>query len=66
MIKLDVEEYCQECLDFCPDVIKPERVIAPGTDACYTDTIIKCKHRKRCSSIMRFLENQAKEKLTNE
>lgn len=66
MIKLDVEEYCQECLDFCPDVIKPERVIALGTDAHYTDTIIQCKYRKRCAGIKRFLENQAKEKSTNE
>lgn len=66
MIKLDVEGYCHECLDFCPDVIKPERVIAPSTDAYYTDTIIKCKYRKRCGGIMRFLENQTKEKKLNE
>lgn len=66
MIKLDVEGYCHECLDFCPDVVKPVRVIASGTDAYYTDTIIQCKYRKRCAGIKRFLENQAKEKPTNE
>lgn len=62
MIKLEVEEYCQECLDFCPDVNKPERLVLNDGTSVYSDTIIKCKHRKRCSSIMRFLENQVKEK----
>ena len=66
MIKLDVEEYCQECLDFCPDVNKPERLVLNDGTSVYSDTIIQCKYRKRCAGIKRFLENQSKEKLTNE
>lgn len=60
MIRLDVEEYCQECLDFTPDVTKPERIQANAGHIIYTDTIVQCKYRKRCSSIERFLRQQAK------
>lgn len=60
MIRLEVEGYCQDCLDFCPDVIKPERVITAGNKTSYTDTIVHCKYQKRCSGIKRFLEQQVK------
>ena len=61
MIKLVVEPYCQQCLDFSPDVTKPERVCYDG----YTDTIIQCEYRKRCAAIKRFLEQQSKEDTQN-
>lgn len=64
MIRLDIEDYCQQCLDFNPDVLKPEREISKtlnGThSASYSDTIVRCKYRKRCDGIKRFLEQQAK------
>jgi hypothetical protein len=60
MIRVDVEEYCHECLDFNPDVSKAERVTL-GDEMSYTDTIIRCKYRKRCCGIRRFLEHQMKE-----
>ena len=60
MIRVDVEDYCQDCLDFHPDVVKAERVVL-GDAASYTDTIIRCKYRKRCAGITRFLEHQIKE-----
>lgn len=66
MIKLDVEEYCQQCLDFSPDVTKPERLEFVGYDSTktvYSDTIIQCKYRKRCSGITRYLEHQIKERV---
>ena len=60
MIRVEVEEYCQECLDFTPDVIKPERTIFVGGEVIYSDTIVQCKNRKRCSNIERYLRQQAK------
>lgn len=60
MIRLEVEEYCHECLDFNADVIRPERVRDEGGSLIYTDTIVQCKYHKRCASIKRFLEQQAK------
>ena len=60
MIRVVVEDYCQECLDFTPDVTKPERIQAQGGQIMYTDTFVQCKYRKRCSSIERYLRQQAK------
>ena len=61
MIRVEVEEYCQQCLDFSPDVIKPERVRTDGgKELEYTDTVIKCKYHKRCAGITRFLEQKLK------
>lgn len=61
MIKLDVEEYCHPCLDFIPDVTNPIRSLSEdGKDILQSDTIIQCKHRKRCSNIKRYLELQTK------
>lgn len=66
-IKLEVESYCESCLDFEADVTKPERTtvwtIAPSTaTTCQTDTIVKCKYAKRCEAIKRYLEKQKEAK----
>lgn len=64
MIRIEVEPYCQQCLDFSPDVIKPERIVASNVNGdvteMYSDTIVQCKHRKRCAGITRFLTQQVK------
>lgn len=59
MIVVDVEDYCQQCLDFHPDVTAPTRERAEGV-TIQTDTIIRCKYRKRCAGIKRYLEQQSK------
>lgn len=59
MIRLNVEEYCQSCLDFHPDVIPPTR--ATDEDNSLTDTIVLCKYRKRCAGIERHLRQLIKE-----
>ena len=56
MIKLNVEGYCQMCLDFYPDVIPPTRTT--DDENVLTDTIVQCKYRKRCAGIKRYLEHQ--------
>lgn len=53
MIRLNVEEYCQSCLDFNPDVIPPTR--SSDDENELTNTIIQCKYRKRCAGIERHL-----------
>lgn len=62
MIRVDVEEYCHQCLDFHPDVIPPTKMTWSMESEGRTigDTVIKCEYRKRCAGIKRYLENQAK------
>lgn len=60
MIELEVEDYCQQCLDFSPDVIRPDRVVLNDGTSIYTNTVVQCKYKKRCAGIKRFLEQQAK------
>ena len=62
MIRVEVEDYCHECLDFHPDVTPATRL--RFTDSEYSvigDTVIRCEYRKRCAAITRFLENRAKD-----
>lgn len=61
MIRINVEEYCHQCLDFNPDVIPPTRGIDEKGEPVQTDTIIQCKYRKRCANMIRYLEHQAKD-----
>lgn len=65
MIRLDISEYCSECCDFDPDVIKPERQLHRTANNTVTniqtDTIVRCKNSKRCESIKRYLERQAQQ-----
>lgn len=63
MIKIEVEDYCQRCLDFNPDVTKPTRYFddrSKEVSGVQTDTIIQCEYRKRCAGIRRYLEQQMK------
>jgi hypothetical protein len=60
MIRLEVEDYCQSCLDFHPDVIGPEKIWTGYDEYVLTDTVVKCEYRKRCNAIKKYLEQQAK------
>lgn len=64
MIKIEVEGYCQQCLDFTPDVVEPTRAFytdgTGGSIVLQSDTLVKCKYRKRCAGIKRYLEQQMK------
>lgn len=61
MIKLDLEPYCQECLQFEPEVEKP--VVYYGDQEVYYggDTIIRCESRYICKRIKNYLEEREKE-----
>lgn len=60
MIRIEVEDYCHSCLDFDSDVTPPKRAVGLVGESILTDTIVKCKYRKRCAGIKRYLEQQAK------
>lgn len=60
-IRLKVEDYCQDCLDFKADVTKPERLYACDEEVgILGDTVIRCECRKRCANIKRYLEQKMK------
>jgi hypothetical protein len=59
MIKLEVEGYCHDCLDFTPCATKPDRISIPGQeDLVMGDTIVRCEYRRRCAGITRYLKHQ--------
>ncbi len=64
-IKLEVRPYCSTCLDFEPDVTKPERSTLYSRDVpmydALTDTIVKCKYANRCANLVRHLTKQIME-----
>ena len=61
MIRLEVEEYCQACMDFSAFVTNPQRIRLPDGEIGLGDTTVQCEHRRRCASIKRYLERQIKE-----
>lgn len=62
MIKLNVEEYCHQCLDFTPDVIRSSRE-NNDDDQTQSDMLVQCKYRKRCANIKRYLEHQGRDEV---
>lgn len=60
MITVDVKDYCQDCMDFCPDVEKPTKYFSEGDEYVMGNTIVRCQYRKRCEAIKRYLERREK------
>lgn len=58
MIRVEVEDYCSECMDFEPDVEKPQKMYAYMNEIMISDTVIRCENRKRCEHIKRYLERK--------
>lgn len=69
MIRLDIQEYCGACCDFEPDIAKPvKNTFATALNeitVVQSDTIIRCKHAKRCECIKRYLKQQLMEETKN-
>lgn len=65
MIRLDIQEYCDACCDFEPDVTKPEKhsfaTELNKVTIVQTDTIVRCKYAKRCECIKRYLKQHMEE-----
>lgn len=61
MIKLEVQPYCSDCLDFEASVKEPQITRGVGGDVvAHTDTVVKCRNARRCESLMRYLKKQMK------
>lgn len=59
MIRVDVQEYCDCCCDFEPDVSRTKKYFKDdGDEITVVDTIICCTHAKRCEAIRRYLMRQ--------
>lgn len=56
MIKIEVENYCHPCIEFEADVEVPIAYYASGKIVEQTDTIVRCKHRRRCENIVNFIK----------
>ena len=58
MITLDVAEYCSACMDFDPDVQRPQKAYGLDEEIVITDTVIRCANRNRCKNIERYLRKK--------
>jgi len=61
MIKLDIQEYCQNCPYFEPEVIsRPTTFYVDNEEhtVYIGDTIVKCESRTKCREIRKFLEKE--------
>lgn len=61
MIRLEVQEYCHACSDFEPDIEKPEKYYLGSEEVIMTDTVVRCRYRKRCENLKRYLTRIEKE-----
>lgn len=62
MITIDVAEYCSACMDFDPDVQRPQKAYGMSEEIVISDTVIRCSNRNRCKNIERYL----RKKVTND
>lgn len=47
MITIDVAEYCSACMDFDPDVQRPQKAYGMSEEIVISDTVIRCSNRNR-------------------
>lgn len=74
MISLEVQDYCQQCPEFIPDVDKNDRRETLYTNDIFSsngiryvtigehDTTIRCAHRVKCECLKNFIEQEAEKK----
>lgn len=65
MIRLDVEDYCNDCLDFEPEVVERpmhlETLDPYVTPVFVGDTIVKCTKCDLCKNLMNHLHRKFRE-----
>lgn len=62
MIRVEVQDYCQSCPEFEPDVERSTQIYADFKVVGQTDTVIRCEHRTRCENIKRYIDKEKGEK----
>lgn len=63
MIKLEVQDYCQSCPKFEPDVERPVDLYTDGNPEPYVsigDTTIRCEYRRICERVRRVTKGEQK------
>lgn len=61
MIKLDLEEYCQDCPEFEVKQINPD-TLCGGTDKFLLgDITLTCEHIRACRNVVKFYKKKLKE-----
>lgn len=59
LIELIVDDYCQDCCDFEPDVQKSGTMTFSKYPLGTSENIvIRCEHRARCARMMLYLKSQ--------
>ena len=62
MIRVEYEEYCEDCPEFEPDmrkeVMHTDYYGSKGDLIC--ETVIQCQHKDRCKSMKDFIERKSK------
>lgn len=58
MIELEIKEYCNDCLEFEPEVERPTRVCYSNGEAKLGPTIVRCANHRRCEAMRRYLVKQ--------
>lgn len=58
MITLEVADYCSACMDFDPDVQRPQKAYGLSEEIVITDTVIRCANRNRCKNIEQYLRKK--------
>lgn len=61
MIKIEVADYCNDCMDFDPDVERPQKVYSFNEELIISDTVVRCANRNRCRNIARYLKKKTEE-----
>ena len=61
MIKLNVEEYCYDCPEFEPEVIKPQPIYDTMGDykGMLGSMHVVCEHRNTCRRFMEYLQKRS-------
>lgn len=62
MICVEVKPYCDQCMEFEPDVKKPDRMYVGDGTVIQTDTIVRCAHRRRCQTLEQYFMKREKER----
>ena len=64
MINLYIDDYCQNCPEFEPDVNKNQMYcedICGNSPIVRNDTSIRCEHWMRCKEIVEWLRQEEKD-----
>ena len=64
MIKIKVEEYCNDCPEFEPEAIKPQPIYDSIGNyvGMLGPMVVVCAHRNKCRRFMEYLQKRSMKK----